>query len=182
MAITPQKFNFEPVSDMLMGGLTVRDFKLSDPTIANPANAACFVDGEWFKLDATGKLAARGATLVATGVDNATGRATGPCFPIFAQRGVTDVQALPEKKIPLIWQGFWEFDTRIFDATAGGASGAAITARWQPLKVATIAGTGRNYVGLVGHGGSGDSAPIQCYVSRLPADNGGKLRIRNTTF
>jgi hypothetical protein len=178
MAITPQKINFEPVSDLL-AGVVVRDFPLSDITIADPSNAGCFVDGEWFTLDATGKKAARGATLAATGVDNATGRATAPCFPMWAQRGTTDVQATPDKRAPLIWMGLWEFDTRIFDASAVVASGAAITAMWQGLKVATIAGNGRNYVGLVGHGGSGDSARVQAYVSRLPADNGGKLRIRN---
>jgi hypothetical protein len=49
----------------------------------------------------------------------------------------------------------------------------------QGLKVATVALGGRNYCGLVGHGGSGDSSPVIGYVTRLPASNGGKLRFIN---
>mgnify|MGYP001586066504 CR=1 FL=1 len=43
--------------------------------------------------------------------------------------------------------------------------------------MATILIGSRNYVGLVGHGGSGDAAPIEAHVLILPASNNGKLRI-----
>ncbi len=47
----------------------------------------------------------------------------------------------------------------------------------QPLKVATILIGTRNYCGIVGHGGSADSSPVVGYVSILPANNNGKLRM-----
>jgi hypothetical protein len=46
----------------------------------------------------------------------------------------------------------------------------------QPLKAATVTIGSRNFVGLVGHGGSADTSPVLGYVTRLPANNGGKLR------
>ena len=56
-------------------------------------------------------------------------------------------------------------------------AGAAITFAGQPLKVATILIGTRNYCGLVGHGGSSDTAPVEAYVAVLPSQNGGKLKI-----
>jgi hypothetical protein len=75
--------------------------------------------------------------------------------------------------------GEYEADTRIFDATATvHTNGVAITAVGQPLKVASITIGTRVYVGLVGHGaiGGADVDPIVGRVTRLPANNGGKLR------
>jgi hypothetical protein len=46
------------------------------------------------------------------------------------------------------------------------------------LKVATITIGSRNYTGLVGHGGSGDASKVVGYVTKLPAANGNKLRLR----
>jgi hypothetical protein len=75
-----------------------------------------------------------------------------------------------------LFRGEYEADTRVFDASVALGSGAAITTVLQPLKVATITVGSRNYVGLVGHGGSSDASPVVGYVTRLPASNGGKLR------
>ncbi len=168
---TIAKTNFEPVSNLMY--IETRDFQLADPTLANPTNAVALVDGEWMTFDSNGKVVR--ASTIGTG-DNL---ATVQSWPMWANRGSTDIQAMGQRKVPLLWLHSWEFDTRVFDASKALGSGAAITAVGQPVKVATITVSGRNFTGLVGHGGAGsDASPIVGYVSKLPANNGGKLRIR----
>jgi len=167
---TIQKVNLEPVSDVLP--ITRRDFPLADPTLSDPLNAVALVDGEWMTLDANYKL------IRAAAIGTPGARATLRSFPLFAERGRYDVRAQADKKMPILFLGSYEFDTRVFDSSVALGSGAAITAVLQPLKVATITvvSAGRNFVGLVGHGGSADTDPIVGYVTRLPSANGGKLR------
>lgn len=169
---TLQRINFTPVSDVLP--IQRRDFALNDPTLANPTNPTCLVDGEWFSLN-TSYQAVRACSITGTvGTTYAAVRS----FPVFAEKGRYDVQAMSLNKIPLLYRGDYEFDTRIFDAAATVHSGAAITYIMQPLKVALINFSGRNFVGLVGHGtpGGGDVDPIVGYATRLPSSNGGQLR------
>jgi hypothetical protein len=168
---TIQRVNFEPVTDVLP--LNRRDFPLADPTLADPLNALVLVDGEWMTLDSSYRLI-RAAS--AAGAGNA---ATLRSFPLWAERGRYDVQATSGRKMPVIWLGESEWDTRVFDASATVGSGAAITFVMQPLKVASITIGSRVYVGLVGHGGASDANPVVGYVTRLPAANGGKLRFRS---
>ena len=85
---------------------------------------------------------------------------------------------MSEKKTTVLFTGEWEFDTRIYDATTVVASGAAM-ALLKPVKVGTITIGSRNYTGLLGHGGTSDNALIVGYVTRMPATNGGKLRIKS---
>ena len=59
---TVQRVNFEPVSDL--NPITRRDFPLADPTLADPSNAVCLVDGEWMTLDATSKPSRSWALIV----------------------------------------------------------------------------------------------------------------------
>jgi len=165
---TIQKINFEPVCDVLP--ITRRDFSLADKTLADPLNAVCLIDGEWVTLDSSYK-AIRAATIGSVG-----NLATLRSFPLFAERGRYDVRAMADVKMPVLYMGPYEFDTRIFDASVALGSGAAITTVLQPLKVATVTIGTRNVVGLVGHGGSADASPVVGYVTRLPASNGGKLR------
>jgi hypothetical protein len=165
---TIQKVNFEPVSDILP--ITRRDFPLADPTLANPINALALVDGEWLTLNSSYQI------LRASTIGTLGNVSTALSFPLFAERGRYDTQGIAGTKMPVLFLGTYEFDTRIFDAAVALSSGAAITAVLQPLKVATIAMGGRNYSGLVGHGGAADTSPIRGYVTRLPANNGGKLR------
>lgn len=167
---TIMKVNFEPVSDYIP--LQTRDFGLADPNLSDPLNALALTDGEWMTIDANYKLV-RAATIASPG-----NRAAVRSFPLFAERGRTDTRALADVKFPVIFIGQYEFDTRIYDASVALGSGAAITTVMQPLKVATItvSSAGRNFVGLVGHGGSADSDPIVGYVTRLPSANSGKLR------
>lgn len=173
---TVQKINFEPVSDILP--VQRRDFALSDKTLADPLNAVALVDGEWMTINSSYQLV-RAADITVLGTAGAQGRATVKSFPLWAERGRYDVRAMADVKMPILWRGDYEFDTRIFDAAATVASGAPIASIMQPLKVATILIGTRNYVGLVGHGGSADAAPVIGFVTRLPASNGLKLRFIN---
>ncbi len=111
---TVHKVNFEPRTSVL--SLLVRDYPLADPTLANPLNAVAFVDGEWFVV--VNKKAQRAADITVLGTAGAGGRATIPSFPIWAERGRTDVQAMASTKVPLARGSDWEADVRIFDATA----------------------------------------------------------------
>jgi hypothetical protein len=165
---TVQKVNLEPLSNLLQN--QIRDYALADKTLADPLNAVALVDGEWMTLNSSAQ-AIRASTIGSVG--NA---ATILSFPLFAERGRTDIMAQADRKVPLIIFGDYEADTRIFDAAAVVGSGAAITTMFQGLKVATITLGSRNYTGLVGHGGAADANPIVAYVSKLPAVNGGKLR------
>jgi len=166
---TVQRVNFEPLSNLLQ--TQIRDKVLADGSLVNPLNAVALVDGEWMTTDASDKA------VRASAVGTPGNPATVMSFVLFAERGRTDIQARAERGVPLIMFGEWEADTRIFDATVVIAGGAAITFQWQPVKVATITIGSRNYSGLVGHGGAADTAPIAAYVSKLPAANGGKLRV-----
>jgi hypothetical protein len=167
---TIQKVNFTPVTSVLP--LQIRDFPIADQTLINPLNALCVIDGEWLTLDPGGSNKAVRAADVGTLGALATTRS----FPLFAERGRYDIQAMSKKGVPLIYRGEYEFDTRIFDASVALGAGAAITFPLQPLKAATIAIGGRNYTGLVGHGGTADVSPVVGYVTRLPASNSGQLR------
>ncbi len=171
---TVQKINFEPVSDILP--VNRRDFALAVPALADPLNAVALVDGEWMTINTSYQII-RAADITVLGSAGAAGVATLKSFPLWAERGRYDVRAQADVKMPILWRGDYEFDTRIFDAAlvAFGA-GAAITTVLQPLKVATITIGTRNYCGLVGHAGAADTSPIVGYVTRLPASNGGKLR------
>lgn len=164
---TVQKVNFEPVSDI--NPIHRRDFPLADKNLSDPMNAVALVDGEWMALDSTAKL------VRATAIGSLGDPATKICWPLFAERGRYDVQAMSERKMPILFLGQYEFNTRIFNASVTIASGAPITTMLQPVKVATIAIGSRNYTGLVGSAYD-DVAPIVGYVTRLPANNGGQLR------
>lgn len=167
---TVLRVNFEPVRDVMPIQKAV--FPLADGDLANPLNAVALVDGEWLVVNSSYKI--ERATDIATTGDEAAKRS----WPVWNERGRTDVQALGERRTVLLWLGGWEFDTRIYDATAVVGGGAAITTVGQPVKVATIVIGSRKYTGLVGTQASDTTKYVVGYVTRLPADNGGKLRIR----
>ncbi len=167
---TVTRVNFEPARNVLNVERGV--FPLAVPAIADPLNAVALVDGEWMVVDANYKIAR--ASDVAT-PDN---RASANSWPHWNERGRSDMLATGERRSVILWLGQWEFDTRIFDASKALGSGGTIAAIGQGLKVATVVIGGRNYTGLVGHGGGGDSDPVVGFVTKLPAANGGKLRLR----
>lgn len=165
---TIQKVNFEPVSDILP--VQRKDLSLADKSLADPNNAAALVDGEWMTLDSSYRWV-RAAAIGTPGT-----AATVRSFPVFFEKGRSDRLGMAERKTTCLFRGEYEFDTRVYDASATVGSGAPISSVMQPLKVATITIGSRNFVGLVGHGGSSDTSPVVGYVTRLPASNGGKLR------
>ena len=169
---TVSRINFEPRSDIL--AVQRIDFSLADKTLSNPTNPVALTDGEWMVIDNQYK-AARAADVATPDT-----LATQSSYLVFAERGRNDVQAMSRKAVPLLWIGGYEGDTRIFDASVALGGGAAITAVGQPLKVATITIGTRNFVGLVG-AVAGDGEPVVARVTRLPADNGGKLRFRTAS-
>ena len=165
---TVQKINFTPVSDILP--IQRRDFALADPTLSNPLNAVVLIDGEWVTLNTSYQI------LRASDVTSTSSTATLRSFPLFAERGRYDVQAMSLHKMPILYRGDYEFDTRIFDASNTNG-GAAITTILQPLCVGTIVIGTRNFTGLMGHDGTSTNLkPIVGYVTKLPATNGGQLR------
>ncbi len=172
---TLQKVNFQPVSDILP--VHRRDFPVADATLVNPLNATCLIDGEWLIINTAGQCL-RASAIGSPGAGARNGAKPVRAFPCFAERGRSDVMSMSQNKVPLLFMGQYEFDTRIFDATAAVLGGAAISYVGQPLKVATITMSGRNFSGLVGAGdiGGADVEPIVGYVTRLPANNGGQLR------
>lgn len=165
---TIQRVNFEPVSDILP--VQRKDLALADPSLALADNAVALVDGEWMVVDSAYKWARAAA------IGTPTTLATVRSFPVFFERGRSDRLGMAERKTTCLFRGEYEFDTRVYDASAALGGGAAITTVLQPLKVATITIGTRNFVGLVGHGGYADQSPVVGYVTRLPASNGGKLR------
>lgn len=169
---TIEKVNFEPVSDIL--ATQRKDFALADRTLADPLSATALVDGEWFIINSSYQAAR------ATAINAADNLATQTSYVVFSERGRSDVLANAARKIPLIWMGDYEADTRIFDATAAVGGGAAITTVGQPLKVASIDIGGKIVCGLIG-AVAGDGEPIVGRVTRLPANNGGKLRYRTAS-
>ena len=128
--------------------IQTRDFPVADATLLDP----------------------RGATAI---VDTPGNAATLKSAPVWAELGRSDVQSI--RKLTTFHLGIWEADTRIFDAAAVVGGGAAITFIGQLLKVATITLGSRNYTGLVG---AVASDIVVATVADLPANNGGKLRIK----
>lgn len=165
---TIQKLNFEPVSNVMH--IQTRDFPLVDPTLANPLQANALVDGEWMEITSAYKMQ-RACDIATTG--NA---ATNQSYPLWAERGRTDVQAMGERKSTLLWLGLWEYDTRVYLATSMVQGG-----RVRVESVQFGGGTGPIYSALV-HGGTiatpAGSGPTVGFITRLAANNGGKLRIR----
>lgn len=174
-----QNENFRPVTDVIP--LVRRDFPLTDPTLADPRNPLSYLDGEWMTLDSTGKLV-RSANIAAVG--NSAGAILS--WPVWAENGRTDIQAMADRKPPIIWLNQWECETLIYDASATIGSGLAITTRFQKVKVASIQTNGvygpRVLSGLVGWGGASDTDQFVGYVTRLPAENSGWLRIKGGVF
>ena len=175
MASTIARTNFEPKSDFL--SLPRWSFPLADGTLSDPTNAVALIDGEWMCVQDDGLTVVRATDVTTTGAEPST--ADNDFYPVWAEKGRYDTQALSSKMVPLIYGGFWIADTRIFDATAVVGSGAAIAHTGQGLKVATIVLSGRKVTGLVGHGGSGDAAKVVARVTKLATVNGGKLQIRS---
>jgi hypothetical protein len=179
---TVQRVNFELVSDIIP--VVRRDFPLADGSLVDPFNTNVLIDGEWMVVNDAQKLV-RATDIGTAGLKakNATRRVRS--FPLFAERGRTDVQAI--RKNVVLYGGWYEAETRIFDASAKSSGDAAtaqhpaITYVGQPLQVATIVLGSRSLSGLVGADVDQFTTDIPFvvgWVTRLASSNGGKLRFR----
>jgi hypothetical protein len=155
--------NLVPDSDLLRIERQVAP--VADAQLANPQNALCLFDGEWITLNAS-RAIVRASDV--TTLDNPS--TSGLVHPLFSERGAGDVQASPGKVMAYITgPSAIRLKTRIYDPAKVVGSGLVISGAYgQGLKVATISLTGpagtRNFTGLVGHGGSGDSHPVVARV------------------
>jgi hypothetical protein len=169
--------NFRPVGDVLP--VVRRDIGLADKNLANPRHVNSLVDGEWMVQNQANRLE-RAVDIAAAGNQPAT-TTTGyvkKSYPLWGEQGRYDIQAMFERKSPVLWGNFWEFETLIFDAAAVVGAGAAITDVDQPLKVASIDIDGKIVSGLVGWGVGDTTSQVVAIVTRLHTNNGGWLRIR----
>lgn len=179
---TVQRINLELISDVIP--IVRRDFQLADKTLVDPFNAAVLIDGEWMVVNDTYKLV-RATDVNTAGAKAANSGKRVRSFPLFAERGRTDVQAIGKSIV--LFGGWYEAETRIFDAAAKVGGGApveypAITYVGQPLQVATITVGTRSLSGLVGADVDEFTSNIPFivgWVTRLPTNNGGKLRFRS---
>lgn len=139
--------NFELVTDLQ--GLIRRDFYMADKTLVNPNATNPIMDGEYLSFDTAYKLI-RGAT-------------GGLGFAVFAERGRFDVQVLG--KTTVLFAGHYEADTRVFTS-----AGLTLGGKLQLSDAVTV--DTKTKSGLLIY----TSGALLGYVTRLPANNGGKLR------
>jgi hypothetical protein len=139
--------NFELVTDLQ--GLIRRDFTMADKTLVNPNSVNPIMDGEYLSFDTAYKLV-RGA-------------AGGLGFAVFAERGRFDVQVLG--KTTVLFAGHYEADTRVFTS-----AGLTLGGKLQLSDAVTV--DTKTKSGLLIYA----SGALLGYVTRLPANNGGKLR------
>ena len=130
-----------------------RDFYMADRTLLNPNNANPLIDGEFVNLDTAYNLV--------RGADSSLG------FAVFTERGRFDVQAIG--KASILMGGTYEADTRVFAAT-----GLTLGGRLQVSASVTVDSLTKS--GLANF----STGEIVGYVTRLPANNGGKLRFLQT--
>ena len=146
--------NFELVTELQF--LLRRDFYLADKTLGKPTNANPLMDGEFLKLDTAYKLVRAG--------DGELG------FAMFMEKGRFDVQALG--KTTVLFAGTYEADTRVFTA-----AGLALGGRLMIDPACSVDGLTKS--GLIAHDGTATKEVVG-FVTRLPANNGGKLRFMQT--
>jgi len=143
--------NFDLVTEVQ--GLLRRDFAVADRALVNPNNANPLMGGEFLNLDSAYKLV--------RGADGTFG------MSLFSERGRMDVQALG--KVTTLMGGTYEADTRVF--TAGGLALGGPLQISASVTVDTLTKSGLAVF---------SSGVTIGYVTRLPANNGGKLRFIQT--
>ena len=145
--------NLEIVSDVQDIGR--RDFTVADKTLVNPTNPNCIIDGEFVSLNLDYQLV--------RSVDSVLG------FAVFAEKGRFDVQAIG--KLTVLYYKPYEADTRVFTA-AGLTLGGPLA-----ISDSVVMADGITRSGLIAAGGG---TVVLGYVTRLPANNGGRLRFLKT--
>jgi len=139
--------NFELVTEVQ--SLLRRDFPMADKSLLNPNNANPLIDGEFVEVNSAYQLVRAGNQKNA--------------WAVFAERGRYDVQSIG--KVPVLFAGSYEADTRVFTA-----AGLTLGGNLQTSNAVTVDGQTKS--GLLIHSGG----PVIGWVTRLPANNGGRLR------
>jgi len=143
--------NFTLVSDLQL--LQRRDFPLYDKTLADPNGTNPLIDGEFMNLNSAYQLI--------RGADGSVG------WTVFAERGRFDVQAL--KKTTVLFGNTYEADTRVFTTT-----NLTLLGKLQISQSVDVDGKTKSGLAIFSSG--------ECigYVTRLPANNGQRLRFIQT--
>lgn len=134
-----------------------RSYELATGLSINPNATNPLLQGEWLEeFAADGLVATRGSV----------NPAIVPAYPIFSERGRSDTQAINKVSLILGPSGS-QADTDIFDSTG-------ITLG-EGLCVADVTIASLTKRGLVQASGAGK---VVAYCTKLPANNGNKLRFR----
>lgn len=134
-----------------------RDVELADPTLLDPTEADALIQGEWLVSNSAGKFVRVGASSVRGAKQ------------MFTQKGDTSAQAIG--KVAVLQLHEYEAETTVFADGLTPAVGDPLT-----VKQATVDGVTRSALAAAS---SGDF--VYGYVSKAPADNGGKLRFEKST-
>jgi len=179
MAIS--KVNFQLVTPMLP--LIIRDYDVDFAGTNMPANilpntvleddgataAKALLDGEWMKLSAGGKITRAGVSATKSAAYG------GLLFPLYAEKGRTDIQAL--SKVPVIFGGTFEADTTI--ALTGDQGNFAIGDRLVVIQgLCEAAGYAKYSVLAIGTSqvlATSGTIPMAVYEPDLLADTTGSL-------
>jgi hypothetical protein len=140
-----------PVNDVFR-----RDVELVDPTLLDPNEADSIIQGEWLKYDGSAGKAIRHSTTTERGA-----------MQVFTPKGDLSGQAIGKTAVLQLHE--YEAETTVFeDSLPGGVMGAPLT-----VGTITLDTVGGVHSGLkVAAGGD----IVYGVITRLPADNGGKLR------
>jgi hypothetical protein len=133
-----------------------RDLSVADRTLVKPSTANVILDGEFLFVDTASKAV------------RAAGAGIG--WMVFTEKGRFDVQATG--KVTVLYGGTYEADTQVFTA-----SGLTLGGKVE-IGAAVDIGDGQSRSGLVNY----SSGEVVGYVTRLPANNGNKLRFIQTLF
>ena len=148
--------NLEIVTDVQNIGR--RDFTVAEKALVNPTNPACIIDGEFVSLNQDYQLVRSLAGVLG--------------FAVWAEKGRFDVQAIG--KLTVLMLGPYEADTRVF------LSGGSLTLG-APLSISNTVDM-HDGAGAVRSGLAGTTASqlVIGYVTRMPTNNGGRLRFLKT--
>lgn len=127
------KPNFELITELQT--LTRRDFPLADPTILAPVGATPLLDGEFLELDTNYKLARKPENTGHVVVGGTAEGANLLVFPVFAERGRYDTQAIG--KTTILMMGMYEAETHVCDGT-GAAVGDWLTVQDVTVDAVTL--------------------------------------------
>jgi len=143
--------NFDLVTEVQ--SLIRRDFAMADKTLLNPNNANPLIDGEFVELNSAYQLVRAG-----------NGKSA---FAVFAERGRFDVQSLG--KVPVLFANTYEADTRVFTS-----AGLILGGNLQTSNAVTVDSQTKSGLAVWASGS------IMGFVTKLPANNGGRLRFIQT--